>query len=299
MIKAPYIAGRRVDPMFEQVITTVRTNIHKKDDDFMIMCGGSTGTGKSSLMFHAYEAYDEQPSINHIGVNQKTFATALKNAKEQSSNRFCANDEANISKRGHATRWNKELLDLYFSIRGLQIFHWWNNPSLEIIDKPFIEERIKGFIYIYTKDMNIPRQYYYFRRDDLLKLYLKHGNLKLQTLRKHGKRYAYYQGWFRKYNGSLWKPYLELKDLRMGERVEDFYFEFGDEVYNMTALAKLLGVSDQTIRRHRDKLTSEDKLINQIHYKKNAAGYYFFTANGKDKIEESIRTANLKPILKT
>jgi hypothetical protein len=199
VIKAPYTRHRKYDIVFEQMIKNVRDAILNKDDDYVLLCAGTTGTGKSSLMLWGYELYAEElATVDNIGLTRESFANALKYASTlEGKGRFCANDEANISKREALTKYNRELIDLYFSIRGLKIFHWWNNPSIDMIDKPFIEERIKGLIYIATKDADVPRVYYFFRKRELLRIWEKYQSLKLPLLKKIARQYAYYKGWFR------------------------------------------------------------------------------------------------------
>jgi len=287
MIKAPYDPNRSYDIMFEKIILGIRDRIKDKDDDFMVMCFGSTGTGKSNLMLHSYELYDtEGCTVDNIGLNPKDFATAINNASKTKGFRYCGNDEANVSKRDHSTKWNKDILDLYFAIRGLRIFHWWNNPSLDMIDKPFIEEKIKGFIFISTKDINKPRVYYYFRKKDLLNLYEKHGNLKINVLKKHCKEYAYYKGWFRKYEGKLLQAYLDKKEVRMEEKVENFYQKYGSgERLSMTEMAKRLGVSRTTVKKFINQLMDDGELSETYHYTINEMGRKTYTTDAYELIK--------------
>jgi len=270
MIKAKYHRDRGYDDMFHKLILRTQNSLTEKDDDFMLMCFGPTGTGKSGLMLHAYELYDEENcTVDNVGLNPKDFATALYKAKDdEEGKRFCGNDEANISKRSHSSKYNKDILDLYFSIRGKKIFHWWNNPSLDMIDKPFIEEKIKGFIFIATKDVHRPRVYYYFTQTTLLKFYEKFGSLKLNVLKKNARHHADWKGWFRKYDGKLLKAYLEKKDTRMDEKLEDFYLQYGTgDKLTLRDMGKQLGIVHKTVKDYLSKLElkeEEDYVVNSI-----------------------------------
>lgn len=257
MFTAKYDGTRKYDEVLDKVLASIDDALHTKGDDFLLLCCGTTGTGKSMLMLHALDKFlGKEAEVKYIGLNRHDFAKALDNATEKPLPRFCANDEANISKRDSLTKYNKDMLDLYFSIRGLNIFHWWNNPSLDMLDKAFIEERIKGVIFITTKDIDRPRIYYYFRKIDLLKIWRKYGNLKLDLLKKVRKKYAYYRGWFKDYKGHLLQPYLAKKDYRMLEKVKEFSKKYGkrEDLITRTEIRDMLQVSDITIRKYQDEM---------------------------------------------
>lgn len=277
MRSSPYHPTKKYDYGLDWVMNqVVKKSIENKDDDFLLMCAGSRGTGKSSLMLHAYEAYDPTgASVEYIGLNPKDFAQAIKKATDDVFPRFCGNDEANVSKRDAIGKYNKDILDLYYSIRGLKIFHWWNNPSMEMIDKPFIQELIKGFIYIATKDTDRPRVYYYFTQDDLLRLWEDHGNLYLKTLDKHARDYAYYKGWFRPYKGKLWKPYLEMKKSRMKEKVHDFHLKYGRETMSMAEAGRRVGISRPTVKKYIGEMIKMkyEGVEEGVHYVDSPTGY--------------------------
>lgn len=292
MFEAPYDRDRDYDIVFENIIKEVGRTLGTKDDDFLEMCIGTTGTGKSNLMMHAYELLDpEHCTVDAIGLDRVTHAQALKAATTLKGIRFCANDEANVNKRDALTRYNKMLIDLYMAIRGLQIFHWWNNPSVDMLDKVFVEERIKGLIFIVTKDKDRPRVYYYFTKDGLLRLFEKtKGKLTMKTLKKYAKEYAYYKGWFRAYTGKLSADYLKKKEARMVDKVEDFFKEFGQEDISTQAdMAKTFGVDPSTVLRKKQELIKNGWLVEGEDYTTNTQGKAFFTQTGKVKIEEGLK----------
>jgi hypothetical protein len=269
MIEVPYDAKREYDAGFEFIINTVRKTMIEKDDDFLLLNCGFRGTGKSTLTLFAEDAYlGEEASVDYIGLNHHDFATALKKASEKSLPRFCANDEANISKRDHAKTYNKDLLDVYYSIRGKQIFHIWNNPSLDIIDKKFIEDVIKGVILIVSKDKKKPRLYYYFRKVDVMRIWDKYESLSIRLLKRVAREQAYYRGWFKDYKGKLLEPYKKKKDNRMDEKIDTFFDKYGEEqgeYLKSVDLQKMLMVSKNFIptleQQLRDKNMLEEKDI--------------------------------------
>lgn len=245
MIEVPVVDGRAYDALFENVIDSIKVVTEEKDDDFLLICAGDTGTGKSRLMLHGLERYDPLgASVDFIGLNRKDHAKALRLAKSKKSLRFVGDDEANVSKRDALTKYNKDRIDLYYAIRGLRMFHWWNNPSLDMIDKPFIEERVRGVIVVLTKGKEV-RFYYYFTKKGILKFLEKHENLKLQTIKKHGGAFAHHLGWFRDYQGKMLAAYLQKKSARMEDKVEDFFAKYGgEETLSLRAVINRLGISN-------------------------------------------------------
>lgn len=290
--RALYNKERLFDEVFEKVLLRVKEDMKEKKDDFLLMCVGTTGSGKSSLMFHAYEVLDlEGCSVDYVGLDPKDFATSLYKVRKKKGFKFAANDEANISKRNALTKFNKDIIDLYFSIRGLEIFHWWNNPSIDYVDKVFIEERIKGLIYIYTKDKDRPRKYYYFRKVDLIRLYEKYGDLKLKTLDKYGNEYKYYEGWFKPYKGKLWEPYLEKKRSRMEDKIDSFFETYGKEATEVSKefiskakCKRIFKINDKVFEKALAELKLSGMLQENIHYMTNLNGRSFYNPTELEQI---------------
>lgn len=292
MIITTYDKRRNYDVGISFILKSVRNAIYEKKDDFMLLLCGYRGTGKSTLGLHIMEEFlGEDASVDYIGLNPSDFATALKKTKESPLPRLCNNDEGNLSKQEWQSRYSKDLIDLYYSIRGTQIFHLWSNPSLDIINKRFIEDIVKGVIFIANKDKGRPRIYYYFRKRDLLKMWEKYGNLSLQLLKRVSKEYAYYKGWFRDYNGFLLKDYELKKTKRMGEKIDTFFENYGnDDFIKREALKKKLGISEPTFIRWERHL-EEEKIINKKNRKVTLTGYKSYS---KELIEEFKKCKGLK-----
>lgn len=254
MKTAKYNKDRDYDELLDSIMSHVKYLITEKDDDFLILCAGDTGTGKSMLMMHTLDRFmNGHKSVEYVGLTKGSFASGFKKVQAVPKGyKFLGNDEANISKRDALSKYNKDLLDLYYSCRGLNIFHWWNNPSVDIIDKPFIKDRVKGFILITTKDKDRPRIYYYFTKNALIKIFEKYKNLDIKTIKKVKGKYATYKGWFKDYNGALKQEYLDKKNPRMIEKVDDFVEKYGDkedEGLTTKAIADFSGYTTETVRR--------------------------------------------------
>lgn len=264
MIKLPYDKNRDYDVGVDNIIwSSVERWITKGDDDYMVLCVGNKGTGKSRLMLHFMEKYlGAEADVKYLGLKKGDFITALYHAKNRPLPRFCGNDEANIGKRDAMTRYVKEINDTYMAIRGLNIFHFWCNPSLDMMDKPIIEEiGVKGVIYIPRKTP-VLRYYFYFTKKAILQILEKYKNLKLETIHKVRKEYAYYRGWFKDYNGFLLKPYLDKKSRRMNEKIDAMYSKYGlqEDMITTAEMARKLNIHYTTLDRHADKALSEGLL---------------------------------------
>jgi len=293
MYKASYRYWRSndYDDQFPLLVGNINKRISSNDDDFLMMCVGETGTGKSALTMHAYELYDpENASVSFIGLDPQSHAQALKRASVYKGKRFCAMDEANVQRRNATTKYNKSLIDLFFAIRGKGIFHWWNNPSLDVIDRILVEEKINGIIYIYTKDKDKPRSYYYFTKKSILKMLEKNkGKITLKQLSEQANEFAMYRGWFKKYDGDLLTEYNKVKDERMTVKIENFFDLFGTEDTITSAdAAKQLGVSSGTITNYKKSLLKSDEIEEGVHYKVNAARKFFWLAEGIETIRDAL-----------
>lgn len=225
MIECKYIEGQKHDELLKRVAAATIKAVTSKNDDSIELFVGDTGTGKSSLGAHYVTELDPDFSVDYVSFTRDGFAKVLQAVSQKKGLRIAFNDEANISKRDSLTKFNKDMIDLYFSIRGLNIIHVWCNPSLDMLDKVFIEERIKGVFYVYSKGENV-RRYYYFPVKNLLKILEKYKNLKLKTLKQVAGKYALYCGWFTKFEGEWWERYLEKKQFRMVEKVNDFFYKY-------------------------------------------------------------------------
>lgn len=277
MIIAPYRRDRDYDEILERkIIPGIQYTIEQKHQDFLLINVGATGTGKTSLGLHIYECYaGDLASIDYVSLNQQDLAVGIKLASAQPRRRFSMFDEANVSKRDASSRFNKDLIGVYFAIRGLEIFSEWNNPSLDYIDKPFIEEKLNAVIVVIDKSAPPkPRRYLFFTREGILRLLAEHGDLKLETIRRHGRKYALYMGWFKQYRGRLWKDYEKKKQARMEHKVDDFYEKYGKaKPVSLAEAARRLRCAENTIRKYAPLAIKEGALRADC---KSAGGHWRF-----------------------
>ncbi|MHA1880252.1 MAG: hypothetical protein ACTSYG_07620 [Candidatus Heimdallarchaeota archaeon] len=285
MIHAEYRAGFMYDIYYEKFIKDLAKNMEALDDDFLVMYIGATGTGKTSLAMHGMELFlgterAAKIGVDLIGLTKQSFADALDTSSKMEHPRIELYDEANISKRDSLSSFNKEMLDLFFSLRGLNIMHMWCNPSLEMIDKSFLREKIRGIFFIPGKNPKA-RRYYFFRRTDLLKIWEKYKRLDLDILRKV-KGTAYFCGWFRPYKGVMWKKYLKKKQSRMLEKVETFYAKYGSKIkeFRNEDIRRILDCSPKTIQKYVVNMEKEGLIVQDKHFRRTGNNTRKFTEQG-------------------
>lgn len=287
--KMPYEPGQPFDKGLRTVLDWIRDHIiGRNDDDWLMLCVGSVGTGKSRLMLSCYEYFDpEGCDISYVGINREDHAKALKKASDKPKRRFCGYDELNISRRNVNEEYARDLLQAFNEIRGKNMFHWWNNPTLQLIDRIFIQERIRGLVFIYTKEKNRPRRYFYFRRKELLRVYDDYkGNLSQDTLRKAGRKgYAWFQGWFRDYDGRMLDEYMSLKAQKMDDTIENFAEKWGSGAkFTYAEAARKLGVSADTVKNKIMVFSRDGRLSDGRDYVRDGLGRYRLTKDGLNEL---------------
>lgn len=265
MIEVPYEKDKKYGKGLSFVLDVAKKR-QENNDDFFLFIFGLRSTGKSRLMLHLLEGYlGEEASIKYIGLRKGDFARALYNATHKKLPRCCVNDEGNLNSKNAMTKYNKDTVDTYYSIRGLNMFHVWCNPSLNI-DKEFIEKIVNGVILTFTKTKNAPRLYYYFTKKKLIKLYDKFKKLDDVILKKNARQYAAFRGWYRDYDGFLLKDYEKLKDNRMVEKVNDFHEEYGEDENLLTQakMTRTLRVSIPFFKKYKKILEERGSIPNVI-----------------------------------
>jgi len=282
MLREPYIENRKYGDYLKANVAYLKKYIIENDDDFMIITIGDRSTGKSTWSLHFLEEYmDGQPHIKQVCGSREKFANSYYEISHGAKPRALVYDEANVNKRRAMASFNTDLLDQYYSNRGLNMLHIWCNPSLDMIDHVFINELIKGVVFFPTGNKKLKnfRYYYYFHKDAIKKIYDKFGKLDLDILSKCKEKYAWYMGWFRDYDGILKKAYLVDKDARMKDKAKQFQEKYGDDgLLKRGAVAKELGVNIQTIYTYMSFLTEN------VDYYKTITGHYQFTPESVDKL---------------
>jgi ABC-type dipeptide/oligopeptide/nickel transport system ATPase component len=272
-------SGALYDENFERLAEKIRHERLGNDDDVMLLIVGETGTCKSAFALHLGSLIGKENfTIDNVSIDKETFPGMLSHVKQIRHPRVAVNDEANINRRNALTKYNKNVLEVYLAIRGFNIVHLWNNPSLEILDRPFVEERINGVILITTKSKDKPRIYYYFPKAGIIKILDKYKNLKIPTLKKVRRKYAAFRGWFRDYNGDLKEAYLKKKNERMNAVVDNFFDQHGEKdeyTYKGTDIARELGMNPNTMSKRAKQLVERGIWKVGVHVKNCPLGFAY------------------------
>jgi len=224
---------QRVDPFFRRIIKSSRQDMIENEDDRLYIIVGPTGSGKSMLMLHGMELYEPSVRIDSVAGRRDDFAKCIKKLKDDWENGILGQpvgyDEADSDNLEQNAKWNKALFKIYMKIRYLNGFHFWCWPSLRAVDRRFIEERVNGVFFCYTKEKDIPRKYAYFPKDRLIKLLDTFENFSYQNLKRAIAKFALYVGEYRDYQGKLREDYRKKKYESGNSTVDDFYDQFGGD----------------------------------------------------------------------
>jgi hypothetical protein len=227
---AEYDAKAGCDTDLPRLMRMIRQSIIKNDDDCVIVNGGDTGSGKSTLSGLQYYHYSRPFPLHPeaIVLTSEEFAHRLASLPdiEPKECRVLVYDEAQLSKRRGMSSWNHDVMTLYGTIRGLNSLHIWNNPDVEMLDKEFIKTRLNILFYVLDKHKDKPRRYLLFRRADILKFIEKH-KLHKKNLVSHGEEFAYYMGAFRRFDHPVMERYKDIKAAGMADAVNKFKEKYG------------------------------------------------------------------------
>lgn len=286
VITEHYKEGAPVGPVFQRLIKQSHVTMMEKNDDFVFVIAGTTGSGKSSLGLWTYETIDPEGSIEQVGLTRSDFAKLLHRASTlPRPKRYAQNDEGKLNRREWNNDWSREVLEIYHDIRGLNIWHTWCTAMPNLLDREFVKERVKGFAFVYTKGTT-SRRFLYFTRDDLLKFMDRNdGKLSMDLLKKYGRTFASLDSYFTAYKGPLWDEYEEKKEERMTERVTEFYKKWGMEGKSARQLGGELGVSKNTVISKTAKLVKEGLMASGEDFSVSPTGQYQFTPSGEDKLK--------------
>lgn len=285
VVTEQYVSGSVVGPRFAHIVKLSSSVIgkHEKDDDFVLIIAGSAGSGKSSLGLHAYTLSCDDPRVEQIALTKQDLASAFKRTSHQTGFRYVQYDEGKLNKREWNSEWSRDLMEMYHDIRGKNIYHVWCTAMPNLLDREFIDSRVKGFVFVYTKGKRF-RRFLYFTKADILRFMDANDNkLSIKLLKRHGKSFARLDSYFVKYQGDLWIAYKQKKDERMDERIEEFYNKYGQ--------GPLTSLPQYSADRAVDERTSkkwfawgvEAKLLEEGRdYKKNGIGRVELTAKGQE-----------------
>lgn len=233
-VDAPYKWPNPYDDYLQKLILAAKADMEQVDDDRLYICVGPTGSGKSMLSFHIVHLFaGDSLSLDHLAGTRESFACKVKDATDKFRRNEVKGlplwfDEADSDNLEQNAKWNKKLFALYMKIRFLRFFHIWCWPSLRSVDRRFVEERVNGIFFCYTKEKNKPRRYAYFSKSAILSLIEEEILLNYHNLRKYKDTKATWLGYFRDYNGPLKNEYLASKHQSGYDTVDDFYDLFSN-----------------------------------------------------------------------
>lgn len=239
-------------PMYGEFIRGASNNMKEKDDDFVMIIIGATGSGKSNLGLWTQSIVIENPRIEQVALTREDLARSLKAAKDSPlGDRYMQYDEGKLNRRDWMGNWSKELLEVYHDIRGLRIFHVWCSAMPNLLEREFIKERVNAICYCYDKAVGRPRHFLLFTKADILKFLQQNETLSMDTLKKYGKSHATMQSWFRQYKGPMNAEYAQKKENRMMQVVDGFFQRWGAGDMTTNQVADVLGVNPQTVNNWR------------------------------------------------
>jgi len=291
--ESEFVDDRRTDFLAEKWMLKLRRKIREENDDYLLLTVGETNTGKSTLGLHFLDYYAKQSvDMDYVALDKQRHAQAVKHATEKELPRYVDYDEAPVYGRDAMSKYNKDLIKLYDSIRGKQIFNIWNNPRLDMLDKPFLDGPLDAVVYIGDKSTTRPRRYHVYTASQITQWYESEGKLTLDVLSSHEDD-AVWTGWFRPRNDELWSRYEGLKDESMDSHVESFFEEWGSEdLMSAREASDNIDTHHSTFTKYLNKLTEDGVLEEDVDYKQTPSGAYKVPRKTMKDVEEAIENAN-------
>jgi hypothetical protein len=247
-----------VDDSLKHVLTRFKQLVYDQDDDCVILVAGQVDSGKSTLSHHIHTLWTMgAPDIENVALDKQSFAKSIHTSmtKDALSDRVCHYDEADVSKRDALTKFNKRVIHMYDAIRGKNGLHLWCNPSVEWIDKKFVQERVKCLIYTFRK----PRgKYLLILRKKLYLMVQEYKSVNQHVIERYGKNCAaiHNNSFFKQYpNNAFLKSYKELKESRQDHILSLFrkdFFEGVDEPQTLSSVARMFKMSWPTLQKYAD-----------------------------------------------
>jgi energy-coupling factor transporter ATP-binding protein EcfA2 len=237
--------GKDYDPLFAEIIDQIKNHSEQTEDDALLLFVGSTGSGKSTLAAHAITRYDPTATVECVGLTKDAFLDILKLAikqyKEGRKNNTAWYDEVDADKLRSMSSWVVDLNRFYMTNRIFKILHCWCWPSVDTLTKTLIEVRVNGIFF--CKKGSTPREYIFYPKDSLNRLYNKYGGITNNILLKHEDDFGLYKGHYRKCEGKFWEAY-SVKKLTQAEKIAtDFFDKHASESITYGKASKMLGLT--------------------------------------------------------
>lgn len=244
----------RIDEVTKHVIKRQRwLNEHKDADGFFLIVGYNN-TGKSTLGHHLHTLWTEgQPNPYNIAFDTSQFSQKLGiiMRKDKIKEKIVQWDEANLSGRAAMSKYNKDLIDLYWSNRSDHGFHIWCNPSLQYLDKILVKERVTAVILIHRGEYKGKRRFSLLTREAVNRILENYPKIDLETLETQAFKQRLYEGWFKKYpDGEFIKEYRRLKNERNKLKNQQIMEKYSNDYLTSNKASSTLGISIQTIKKY-------------------------------------------------
>jgi hypothetical protein len=243
LIRNNYRSGQPVDDMLPKIILSMKKSMELNNDDSLVMISGLTGVGKSTLEQHIMTIYCEKPDPADICITRKSFAqrqlVATKRGLNKEKDVVLAYDEAGVTGKNHGQSFIKDIQDLYMINRAAGILHLWCWPNFKGITRSFIDERIRGVFFCFTKSANRPRKYVFYTKDGIMSMLDKGIELTTHNLKTNRHKYGYYIGCFTKYAGVLTEGYAQNKKESIIQMSQDFASKHGGVAIDSTPIKPL------------------------------------------------------------
>lgn len=251
-VKENRVPGQLYGALFELELLKNLSYIRKKNQNFTILCTGETGSGKSSLMLFANLILEGGIDLERIAFDVKTTAVSFSKADELSRNgvkgAFWGIDELKTYSRSSMHGFNKDMIDLFFSVRGKNIFCFANAPSAKAIDKLMIGEKtFDAFIYIYASQA----RFLWFDFKGFSRLIKQQGDCSHNVITEFGVNYALFDSYFSKVPDSVYDAYNKKKIEGMNRTADAFVQKYSEgKVYGIEAASRRMNKSRVTVGKY-------------------------------------------------
>lgn len=238
--------------LFEYELLKKLSYIRKNNQNFTVLCTGETGSGKSSLMLYANLILEGKLDVERIAFDIETTARSFEKADELSKEgfkgAFWGIDELKTYSRSSMTGFNKDMVDLFFSVRGKNMFCFANTPSVRAMDKLLVEEKsFDAFIYIYASQS----RFLWIDYKGFQRMLKKEGNYNTSTLLDVGRLYAEFDSYFSAVPADVYAEYNAKKVEGMNRLADKFVEKYSQgEVYSLSKASDYLNLSAPTIKKY-------------------------------------------------
>lgn len=256
----------RVDNKTKTILKRQRYLNEHKDADAFYLIAGYNNTGKSTLGHHLHALWSEgEPNAGYCSFDPEQFAgrLGLAMAEKKVKNKVAHWDEANFTGRGAMSKYNRDVIDLYWSNRSEHGLHLWCNPSIEYLEKVLVKERVTAVFLIHRGEFGNPskRKFSLITRKSLQNLWKKEKKIDLDTLEREAKKYQLYEGWFYDYpRNDFLKKYISEKAARNKFKNDQLKANHAADTMTIPKTAAMLGVTRQTVSKHLKELDKQGKL---------------------------------------